>query len=70
MVERLPKDPTVISKPAVAMMSPSVDSAVARKTEKGISEGFHSILLQSPNGKWWRITVSDVGVVQTTEMTR
>ena len=58
---RVPSEPLVMVKPAVQTPSPSVEAAMVRKVERGMSTAMVAILLQSPSGQFWRVTVTDQG---------
>jgi hypothetical protein len=62
--------PTGMVKPAVSTPSPSMESAVSRKTERGTTEVFSSIQLRSPSGAFWKLRVDDAGALYTTKLTR
>lgn len=62
--------PSAMVKPAVSTPSPSMESVVSRKTERGTTEVFSSIQLRAPNGAFWKLRVDDAGNLYTTKLTR
>ena len=58
---------------------PAIQSELQTQLEKADQQNFKldqdnffttgSICLQSDNGKWWQVTVSDTGVLGTSELT-
>jgi hypothetical protein len=57
-------------KPAVSTFSPSVDSAISRKTERGTTEVFSSVQLRAPDGSFWKLKVDNTGALSTVKLAR
>jgi len=67
---RAPSRPTTMVKPMVHTYSPSTESAMVGKTDRGTPETFASVVLRSPSGAFWIVQVSDTGVLSTVKLLR
>jgi hypothetical protein len=62
--------PDKMVRPATHSFSPSVESAMAGKTERGTTEVFSSVQLRAPDGSFWKLRVDNTGALSTTKVIR